>query len=239
MIRLRRGIVVALGAARPGAHELEVDVDGTRATAISYPELSGPVTVGDTVILNTTAVALGLGTGGVHFVVAVEGADGEDGADGADGQRPGQVMKARYTPVQTAAAAAASLYVGYYASQQEGKSIHSPKNCLPGAGWDVLASRSAQVALATGGTITVNRYVLQKHQQRALVLYWYEGRGRVEASEYAVRWQLLKDTALRRRSDEALVRIIVPITTTAADAFRVGSELAARIAPAVRAALPA
>ena len=102
MIRLRRGIVVALGAARPGAHELEVDVDGTRATAISYPELSGPVTVGDTVILNTTAVALGLGTGGVHFVVAVEGADGEDGADGADGQRPGQVMKARYTPVQTA-----------------------------------------------------------------------------------------------------------------------------------------
>jgi len=144
-----------------------------------------------------------------------------------------------YTPVQTAAAAAASLYVGYYASQQEGKSIHSPKNCLPGAGWDVLASRTAQVALVAGGTITVNRYVLQKQQQRALVLYWYEGRGRVEASEYAVRWQLLKDTALRRRSDEALVRIIVPITTTAADAFRVGSELAARIAPAVRAALPA
>ena len=95
MIRMRRGIVTALGAARPGAHELEVDVDGKRATAIAYPDLCGPVTVGDVVILNTTAVALGLGTGGVHLVVAVEGAEpGED--------LPGRIMKARYTPTQTA-----------------------------------------------------------------------------------------------------------------------------------------
>ena len=98
MIRVRRGVVIALGAARPGAHELEVDIDGERATAIAYPELCGPVTVGDMVILNTTAVALGLGTGGVHFVVAVEGAD-----VGGD-EIPGRIMKARYTPVQTAIA---------------------------------------------------------------------------------------------------------------------------------------
>ena len=98
MIRVRRGVVIALGAARPGAHELEVDVDGERATAIAYPELCGPVTVGDIVILNTTALTLGLGTGGVHFVVAVEGADlGDD-------EIPGRIMKARYTPVQTVVA---------------------------------------------------------------------------------------------------------------------------------------
>ncbi len=96
MIRLRRAIVIALGDARPGAHELEVDVDGERATAIAYPDLCGPVTVGDVVILNTTAVSLALGTGGVHFVVAVEGA--QVGGDDA----PGRVMKARYTPLQTA-----------------------------------------------------------------------------------------------------------------------------------------
>jgi hypothetical protein len=96
VIRLRRGIVTALGPARPGAHEIEVDVDGERATAIAYPDLCGPVTVGDTVVLNTTAVSLGLGTGGVHFVVSVEGAQTEDEAP------PGRVMKARYTPVQTA-----------------------------------------------------------------------------------------------------------------------------------------
>jgi hypothetical protein len=104
MIRLRRGIVVALGAARPGAHELEVDVDGARATAIAYPELCGPVTVGDVVILNTTAVALGLGTGGVHFVVAVEGA--EVGVD----EISGRTMKARYTPLQTAVASVEELH---------------------------------------------------------------------------------------------------------------------------------
>ncbi len=96
MIRLRRAIVTALGTARPGAHEIEVDVDGERATAIAYPDLCGPVTVGDTVVLNTTAMALGLGTGGMHFVVAV------DGSESGDEDPPGRVMKARYTPVQTA-----------------------------------------------------------------------------------------------------------------------------------------
>jgi hypothetical protein len=89
--------VTALGDARPGAHEVEVDVDGDRALAIAYPDLCGPVTVGDVVIVNTTAVSLGLGTGGVHFVIAVEGADAGDAA-------PGRTMKARYTPVQTAVA---------------------------------------------------------------------------------------------------------------------------------------
>ncbi len=99
MIRLRRGIVTALGDARPGAHELEVSVDGERATAIAYPDLCGPVTVGDAVILNTTAVALGLGTGGVHFVISVEGSTVVDTDD-----LPGRVMKARYTPSQSAVA---------------------------------------------------------------------------------------------------------------------------------------
>jgi Protein of unknown function (DUF3866) len=89
--------VTALGDARPGAHEVEVDVEGERAVAIAFPDLCGPVMVGDVVIVNTTAVALGLGTGGVHFVVAVEGAEGGDDA-------PGRTMKVRYTPMQTAVA---------------------------------------------------------------------------------------------------------------------------------------
>lgn len=87
--------MTALGDARRGAHEIEVDVDGERAIAIAYPDLCGPVTVGDVVIVNTTALALGLGTGGVHFVIAVEGAVVGD-------EPPGHAMKARYTPVQTA-----------------------------------------------------------------------------------------------------------------------------------------
>jgi hypothetical protein len=95
VIRLRRGVVTALGPSRPGAQELAVHVEAVAATAIAYPGLTGPVEVGDTVVLNTTAVALGLGTGGHHVVVAVEGRESGEHA-------PGRVMKARYTPHQTA-----------------------------------------------------------------------------------------------------------------------------------------
>ena len=94
MIRLRRGVVTALGEARPGAQELVVEVEGERAEALAYPELTGTVEVGDQVVLNTTAVSLGLGTGGLHFVVSVEGR-------GSFGDDPGGLMKVRYTPVQT------------------------------------------------------------------------------------------------------------------------------------------
>jgi hypothetical protein len=73
-----------------------VRVDGEPAIAIAYPDLTGPVAVGDAVLLNTTAVALGLGTGGVHFVVAVEG------AEGGEDERSARTMKLRYTPLQTA-----------------------------------------------------------------------------------------------------------------------------------------
>lgn len=96
MIRLRWGHVTAVGDERPGAVELEVDVDGERASALAYPGMTGPVAAGDRVLLNTTAVSLGLGTGGAHLVVAVEG-----GAPTEVGHR-GRVMKARYTPLQVA-----------------------------------------------------------------------------------------------------------------------------------------
>src|SRR6266568_2771681 len=95
MVRLRRGTVLAVTAERPGAVELEVSVEGGRAPALAYPQLVGPVRPGDVVVLNTTSVALGLGTGGFHLVVAVEG--GKD----LDVSGPGRVMKARYTPLQT------------------------------------------------------------------------------------------------------------------------------------------
>ena len=98
MILIRRGVVRAVTAARPGAQELEVDVDGRSAQAISYPDLCGEVRPGDPVLLNATALELGLGTGGVHLVIAVEGR--ESPAD----VPPGHVMKARYTPLQTAVA---------------------------------------------------------------------------------------------------------------------------------------
>jgi hypothetical protein len=96
LIRLRRGVVRALSEGRPGALELAVDVEGRQAAALAYPGLVGPVRVGDGVLLNTTAVSLGLGTGGVHLVVAV------DASGPVDVGHDGRVIKARYLPQQVA-----------------------------------------------------------------------------------------------------------------------------------------
>jgi EpsI family protein len=107
-----------------------------------------------------------------------------------------------------------SLYVGYYEAQTRGKSIHSPKNCLPGAGWEPLEN-STRGVIVGHDTLTVNRYVLEKGNNRAVVYYWYQGRGRVSWNEYAVKWELLRDKAIHGRSEEALVRIVVPIDPSA------------------------
>jgi EpsI family protein len=130
-----------------------------------------------------------------------------------------------------------SVYVGYYESQRQGKTIHSPKNCLPGSGWEALQSTTHEIR-TTSGLITVNRYLLKRGQQAALVLYWYQGRGRVEASEYKVKLDLLRDSMFRQRSDEALVRIVVPVATTEEDALELAARVAADLAPAVDRVLP-
>jgi uncharacterized protein DUF3866 len=93
-MRMRRGTVLEVVAERPGAVELMVEVEGDTARAVSYPPLVGPVRPGDRVLLNTTAVWLRLGTGGDHFVIAVEGSQ--------ESERPGsgRTMKLRYSPHQ-------------------------------------------------------------------------------------------------------------------------------------------
>jgi EpsI family protein len=130
-----------------------------------------------------------------------------------------------------------TVYVGYYAQQRQGKTIHSPKNCLPGSGWEPLASRAASISVGDR-KVTVNRYILQRGDERGLVLYWYQGRGRVEASEYRVKWDLLRDAAVRQRTEEALVRVVVPVMTDEDDAFDIASQAAGALVLAVGTALP-
>jgi EpsI family protein len=142
-----------------------------------------------------------------------------------------------YAPPDTAVALPFSVYVGYYDSQMQGKTIHSPKNCLPGSGWEALAATTAGIP-TPARTVRVNRYLLQNKSARALVLYWYQGRGRVESNEYRVKWDLLRDAALRHRSDEALVRIVVPVVNDEEAAFRTAAQVAAVLVPAVYHALP-
>jgi EpsI family protein len=130
-----------------------------------------------------------------------------------------------------------STYVGYYEAQSQGKSIHSPKNCLPGAGWEPVEAGTATVSVA-GSPSTVNRYVLENRGARVLVFYWYQGRGRVSWNEYRVKWELLRDKASSGRSEEALVRIVIPIRDGEARADSLGAAIAARLIPAVFLGIP-
>jgi exosortase D (VPLPA-CTERM-specific) len=114
-----------------------------------------------------------------------------------------------------------TLFVAYYGRQLGGASIHSPRNCLPGSGWEPVQHERLRIATPYGES-PVNRYVVEHESgARALVYYWYQGRGRVEANEYSVKWQLLRDGMARRRTDEALVRLVFPLARgqTGADAL--------------------
>jgi EpsI family protein len=107
--------------------------------------------------------------------------------------------------------AAVALYVAFYATQRHGDAIHSAQQCLPGTGWEPV-SRSRVAVKAASERFSVNRYIVQKRSQRQLVMYWFQGRGRSVASEYANKFHLLADGLLHRRTDGALVRVIAPIT---------------------------
>jgi EpsI family protein len=100
------------------------------------------------------------------------------------------------------------LYVGYYQSQRTGETIHSPKNCLPGAGWEPVRAGHLTIPLAARPAIVVNEYLVEKGPSRYLVLYWYQAHGRVIASEYSGKAWLVFDAITRNRTDEALVRIL-------------------------------
>jgi len=131
------------------------------------------------------------------------------------------------------------LYVGYYPHQGQGKTIHSPRNCLPGGGWEPVSHSIVSMTVA-GSSVPVNRYIIAREGQQALVYYWYQGRSRVAANEYLVKWDLLRDAALEARSEEALVRLVLPLTKEqqepAADAL--ARDAIGTIVPSLFQALP-
>jgi EpsI family protein len=112
------------------------------------------------------------------------------------------------------------LYVGYWQSQRQGSAIHSPQNCLPGAGWEpVSQSLLAFPDPRRDGApdLKANRYVVQKGLDKVLVLYWYQSHGRIIASEYWSKIYLVTDAVRLDRTDAAIVRLTVSIDGRAAD----------------------
>jgi EpsI family protein len=129
------------------------------------------------------------------------------------------------------------LYVGYYASQRQGDTIHSPQNCLPGAGWRPVSAERTTVDLG-GRTIPVNRFIIQKGLDRQAVFYWYQGRSRVVASEFANKGWLMLDAARLRRTDGGLVRAITPVASTPDAAFATLTTFSTALFPYLSSRLP-
>jgi EpsI family protein len=136
-----------------------------------------------------------------------------------------------------AGSAPVGIYVGYYASQRQGDTIHSPQNCLPGSGWRPIETRVTRLPVA-GREVPVNHFLIQKGLDRQVVFYWYQGRGRVIANEYANKALLMLDAARLHRTNGGLVRMITPVVTTAEAATRELTAFATLAFPLLDAHLP-
>jgi EpsI family protein len=122
-----------------------------------------------------------------------------------------------------------SLLITYYAEQRAGESMHSPKHCLPGSGWEIWNYGSTTLPLGDR-RVTINKYFIHKGNERQVVLYWYESASRIIASEYLGKFLLMRDAALNGRTDGALVRIIVPDQP---EAVEQGIKFASQLIPYV------
>ncbi|MDH3281230.1 MAG: VPLPA-CTERM-specific exosortase XrtD [Gammaproteobacteria bacterium] len=106
-----------------------------------------------------------------------------------------------------------NLYVAYYENQRKGQSPHSPRVCIPGGGWQIASFERTLLDAGIVGTqpLHFNRVVIRRGEERQLVYYWFQQRGRLIANEYLAKWYLFRDAAFRNRTDGALVRLTTPV----------------------------
>ena len=134
----------------------------------------------------------------------------------------------------------ANLFVAFFNSQRAGQAPHSPKNCLPGAGWVWTVSDTIPVTVPGRSTpIEINRYVVSKGEDKAVVLYWYQSRNRVVAKEYTAAAYVAWDALRYNRSDTALVKVTVGVANNQQNAAtQSGIEFIQAFFPTLRQFLP-
>jgi len=106
-----------------------------------------------------------------------------------------------------------NLYIGFYQSQREGDLIHSPKNCMPGGGWNIVSSSIEELDVSGTGynSIKTIRFKISNGNTEQVVLYWFQSRGRIISSEYLQKIYLVIDSITRHRTDGSFVRLIAPV----------------------------
>jgi EpsI family protein len=131
------------------------------------------------------------------------------------------------------------LYVGYWDTQRKGVQIHSPRNCLPGGGWEPLEASRIEIPVAgVARPLTVNRFVIQKERDQQLVLYWYLAQGQPVAGEVEARVVMVRNAIVRNRSDGAIVRVSSPVQGSVAETTDRLVRYVQTLYPALSAYLP-
>lgn len=123
-----------------------------------------------------------------------------------------------------------NLFIAYYEQQRAGESMHSPKNCLPGSGWELWDHSLIDIPV-NGSAVTVNKYLVEKAGSRAVVIYWYQSRRRIIAREITGKLLLIRDALVERRTGGSIVRLTIPEQPGAVED---GVSFASRIIPLVQ-----
>lgn len=164
------------------------------------------------------------------------------GPDGVVEPEVMEVLKADdvlLRPYSTPRGERADLFIAAFRSQRNGKAPHSPKNCLPGSGWDPIVEDEMKIDVGLPEPIPVNRYIVAHGDERSLALYWYQSRGRSVASEYKAKFWVVADAMRYNRTDTAIVRVTLPIyNRNNEEAERIGVAFIKKFYPAIRQILP-
>jgi EpsI family protein len=132
------------------------------------------------------------------------------------------------------------LFVAFFKTQRYGQAPHSPKNCLPGAGWEqVSADRPAITVPGESQPIVINNFVTEHGEDKSVSLYWYQSHQRIIASEFSAKFYSIVDSIRYHRSDTAIVRVIIPVAGGDIDAaVQTGYAFVRAIFPSLLRQLP-
>ncbi|KIX13279.1 exosortase C-terminal domain/associated protein EpsI [Dethiosulfatarculus sandiegensis] len=130
-----------------------------------------------------------------------------------------------------------AVFLAYFGLQEEGRIIHSPRHCLPGSGWQISSRKQIDIP-GNNGPYKVNHLIITNELQKLSVLYWYQGRGSIEANEYKERINLLLDGLTLKRSDGALVRLTMVVDPMNPNHLKDLISLAKPLIPALNRLMP-
>jgi EpsI family protein len=134
------------------------------------------------------------------------------------------------------------LFIAFFKTQRAGQSPHSPRNCLPGSGWEPIPGMSSHPALPVPGEaqpIVINRYVTQQGENQSVTLYWYQSHNRIIADEFAAKFWSIADSVRYHRSDTAIVKVTISVANgDIARATQTGYDFVQAMFPALLRQLP-